>query len=234
MEFWGSNFLWWSYNLLKVLSGERIRSADPARGFARRTWRKVTNLTLRFLDHRIFPRMPVVTADACNVLKGVWFQNWVESRCGRFHAELRRGWFGSETRQRPHTETYQRMFMMRRFLSVAERSSGNVWRKLEPSPHVHVIQALVMWPHGCIRGEGVSPDLCQVKVRKGSSATSCAANLPLRSDQPRGNMRCADFVLFFSTTNINSWCWLSTDTEINRWRRKIQAGFRVTRWGDKN
>lgn len=62
---------------------------------------------------------------------------------------------------------------------------------------------------------------CQVKVIEGPE-TPHHAPLICSSHQTSlgGYLRCADFVLFFATTNINSCCWLCADTEINRWRRR--------------
>lgn len=80
--------------------------------------------------------------------------------------------------------------------------------------------------------EGVYPHFFS-SVMKGQAPKrhiqQCASNLDLGSDQPRGYFGCADFVLFFSMCNINNRCWLSTDTEINRWQRKILDCFFASR-----
>lgn len=85
------------------------------------------------------------------------------------------------------------------------------------------------WLHVCRRC--LSSFLSSVMKGQGPKRhiQQCASNLDLGSDQPRGYFGCADFVLFFSMRNINNRCWLSTDTEINRWQRKILDCFFASR-----
>lgn len=100
--------------------------------------------------------------------------------------------------------------------------------------------AAVGWPCESRTGHVTSRRWCRSSFLSSvSNETPHHAPLICSSHQtsPRGGyLRCADFVPFFSMTNINRWCWLSTGREINRWRGRIATGFFscITRTWDRN